>query len=68
MTLKAFHILFIVLSILLAFAFGAWGMRAHSTQGESIYRNLGLVSFGVGAGLVLYGVWFLRKTKGIGRE
>jgi len=67
-SLKAFHILFIVLSILLAFAFGVWGLRAYSIQGESVYRNLGLISLGAGAGLVFYGVWFLRKTKGIGRE
>jgi hypothetical protein len=60
-SLKAVHILFIVLSASLAFAFGFWSLRFYSTA-------VGAASFIVGAGLVGYGVWFVKKTKGIEGE
>ena len=68
MSLKAFHILFIVVSTALCVFFGAWALREHSTHGGNLYRGLGLASFGAGAGLVVYGVWFLRKMKGVSSE
>ena len=58
MSLKAVHILFIVLSASLAFVFGAWSLRFYSAA-------VGAASFVVGAGLAGYGVWFVKKTKGI---
>ena len=58
MSLRAVHILFIVLSASLAFVFGAWSLRFYSTA-------VGAASFVAGAGLVGYGVWFVKKTKGM---
>ena len=63
MSLKAFHILFITISCVLAFAFGAWCMELQRVEGDGRYVVLGRVSFAVGAALIAYGVWFLRKLR-----
>jgi len=63
MSLKAFHILFITLSTLLAFGFGAWCLDSHGTQSNSAPLGLGVGSIGLGLGLIGYGIWFLRKLK-----
>ena len=65
MSLKAFHLVFIVASILLAFGFGAWELKAWTeTQGmrELIF---GLGSVTAGAGLVVYARYFLKKLKNV---
>lgn len=56
MSLRAFHLLFIAISVALAFGFGIWCLHNESTAA-------GVASFIVGAGLVAYLFWFLRKTK-----
>ena len=58
MSLKAVHILFIVLSASLAVLFGVWSLRFYAAPAA-------VVSFMVGAGLIGYGVWFVKKTKRI---
>ena len=58
MSLKAVHILFIVLSASLAVLFGVWSLRFYAAP-------LALVSFVAAAGLIGYGIWFVKKTKGI---
>ena len=65
MSLKAFHIVFVVASILLAFGFGAWSFREYSSN-----DGLGNLVFGVGStvsgvALVFYGRSILRKLKDI---
>jgi uncharacterized membrane protein SirB2 len=59
MSLKAFHIVFIVLSILLACACAVW----------AFYNQAGR-AFGIGAivaavALFIYGIWFLKKSRNI---
>jgi hypothetical protein len=54
MSLKAFHLLFITLSIVLTVFFGMW---AFSMQ----HAVVGVLSFISGAGLVVYEVRFVRK-------
>lgn len=63
MSLKAFHIFFIAVSILLAFGFGVWGMYYHLTYGNVWYLVMGIASLLVGVVLILYGINFLRKLK-----
>jgi hypothetical protein len=63
MSLKAFHVAFVVCSVLLAVGFGVWALLQRT--GGTLYLVLGLVSFAVAAGLVVYGVWFLKKLKGV---
>lgn len=63
MSLKAIHILFIVLSILLALGFGGWCMKSNLEQSNGTHVAFGLLSFAAAVGLMVYGAWFLRKLK-----
>ena len=66
MSLKAFHIFFVTVSTLFLAGFCIWAGREYFTVGGSLnllYAVLGL------AGTIaapIYGVWFLKKTKGVG--
>lgn len=63
MSLKHFHIFFIVLSMLAAFAFAAWTLIMPGlTQG---LRITGWVSLMGGVSLAVYGVSFYRKSKSV---
>ncbi len=66
MSLKAFHIFFIVASTLLAFGFGVWGVYVHLTHGGGTFLMMGMMAFVVGVVLVVYGVNFLHKLRHIG--
>lgn len=65
MSLKAFHIAFITLSSLMCFGCGAWGLSQYvqtSDSGHLLFAIAGLLG---GIGLIIYGIRFLRKLKGI---
>lgn len=61
MSLKAFHIVFVALSSLLCFGFAGWSLRQSQDGGGAGMLVTGLVAFGAGAGLLVYGRWFWRK-------
>ncbi|MCI0705905.1 MAG: hypothetical protein L0Y80_00285 [Ignavibacteriae bacterium] len=61
MSLKAFHIVFIVVSILLCFGFGAWLVLAQETSALSI--SGAIVSVTAGVFLIMYAKRFLQKFK-----
>lgn len=63
MSLKAFHILFITLSTLLAFGFGIWSLKSYSADNDTKLMVLGIASFIVAVALIVYGVRFLQKLK-----
>ncbi len=63
MSLKAFHIFFIILSTLLALAFGVWAVDDFGRSASGVHLALGVGSFIASGVLVWYGVWFLRKLK-----
>ena len=65
MSLKAFHIVFIVVSTLLAFGFGAWALKQYFSQRSTTDLALGIASLVLGLGLIWYGKYFLRKLKHI---
>ena len=65
MSLKAFHVIFITASALLAFGFGAWMLRAHADGGTTSDLVYGIVSLAVGLGLVVYEGFFIRKLKNV---
>ncbi len=65
MSLKAFHIFFIALSILLSVGLGAWGVQSFLAEGSRGSLALGIVFFLTGAVLVVYGVKFLEKMREI---
>ncbi len=64
MSLKAFHIVFVTVSILCLFGFGVWALNAYFALGDVWNLAMGLVSL-LGCGvMVVYGKWFLKKLKG----
>ena len=63
MTLKGFHIVFIVFSTLLALGVGAWCIWVDLVAGAPIYRAGAIWSFVAAVALIVYGVWFCRKMK-----
>ena len=63
MSLKAFHIVFIIFSTLLALGIGAWCVWVDLVEGAPIYLAGAVCSFVVAVALVVYGVWFYRKMK-----
>jgi len=65
MSLKGFHILFIVLAILATAGFAAWTMLASKEVVTELLHWAGIVSAVISAALVVYGFWFLKKSRGI---
>jgi hypothetical protein len=64
-SLKSFHIVFIVVSTLCALMVGAWGILDHARSGKDGTLLLGIGGFAAAAVLVVYGLWFLRKLRGV---
>jgi hypothetical protein len=58
MSLKAFHILFVVVSVALTVGFGIWALSE-----DRGYTGWGIASFVAAAALLVYGVTFLQKLK-----
>jgi len=63
MSLKGFHIVFIIFSTLLALGIGAWCVWVDLVEGAPIYLAGAICSFVISVALVVYGVWFYRKMK-----
>jgi hypothetical protein len=64
-SLKSFHIFFIVVSTLCALMVGAWGILDHARSGKDGTLLLGIGGVVAAAVLVVYGLWFLRKLRGV---
>ncbi len=67
MSLKAVHIVVIILSIAVSFFFGFWAVRDYQATANSLNLVWGVFSFIIGAMLIPYLFWFLRKIKRAGR-
>ena len=65
MSLKAFHIVFVAASTLLAFGFGAWELQDYFAFGEKQSLVLGVLSLLAGIALIWYGKVVLKKLKHI---
>jgi hypothetical protein len=63
MSLRAFHLLFIALSIVLAAFLAAWAVGQYRTGHDVVYLGAGAASLGSAAGLAVYAVAFQRKTR-----
>ena len=63
MSLKGFHIVFIIFSTLLALGVGGWCIWVDLVEGAPIYLAGAICSFSAAVALVVYGVWFYRKMK-----
>lgn len=66
MSLKAFHVIFITVSSLMLFGFGAWMLRAYrepeGVVGDLVWAVAAIVA---GVGLLIYEGFFLRKLKNV---
>jgi len=62
-SLKAFHVFFVIVSTLCALGFGAWAIGDYLRTGNIGVLALGVLGFAAAAALVWYGLWFLRKLK-----
>jgi len=65
MSLKAFHVVFVTISVLLALGFSAWAFREWVLRDEWATLAGGVGSILGAAVLVVYGRWFLRKLQGV---
>jgi hypothetical protein len=63
MSLKAFHIVFVIFSTLLALGVGAWCVWVNLVAGAPVYLAGAIAGFACAAGLIVYGIWFYRKMK-----
>ena len=63
MSLKAFHIVFVIFSTLLALGVGAWCVWVNLVEDAPVYLVGAIASFASALGLIIYGVWFYRKMK-----
>jgi hypothetical protein len=63
MSLRGFHIVFIVFSTLLALGTGAWCIWVDLVEGAPVFLAGAVGSFVAAIGLIVYGVWFYRKMK-----
>lgn len=68
MSLKAFHIIFVTASVLLAFGFGAWCFTQMSQGGGPALLAGGIGSMAVGVGLIFYGKAVWKKLQKLDRE
>jgi hypothetical protein len=63
MSLKGFHIVFIIFSTLLALGLGLWCVWVDLVEDAPIYLAGAIASFVAAVALIIYGVWFYRKMK-----
>ncbi|MCH7824893.1 MAG: hypothetical protein IH849_08840 [Acidobacteria bacterium] len=66
LSLKAFHIFFIAVSILLGMFVGGWGVRQYMINGSVGSLALGVFFFASAFVLLAYGLKFIRKIEELG--
>jgi len=64
MSLRAFHLFFIAISVVLAAFFAAWAAGQYSAGHQVSYVIVAVIALACGLGLAVYGAKFQRKTKG----
>ncbi len=66
MSLKAFHLIFITASCLLALGCAAWALKSFfGGDGKILDLVFGLGSLAAAAGLIVYERYFLKKLKNV---
>jgi DNA-binding transcriptional regulator of glucitol operon len=65
MSLKAFHIVFVAICVLLSLGFGYWAITEYRRTHEGALLACGVLSIAGAAALIVYGRWFLRKLRGV---
>jgi hypothetical protein len=65
MSLKAFHLVFVTALSSLAFGCSAWKFKAFAADHASLDLVLAITALLGGVGVIVYGVYFLKKLKKI---
>ncbi len=65
MSLRAFHLLFIAFSVVLAAFCAAWAVGQYRLEHEVVYALTSAGSIGLGGALAWYGTSFQRKTRNL---
>lgn len=65
MSLKAFHIVFVISTILLCFGFGAWAIHNRLQGGGMVEFVLGLLALAGGLAMMVYFKAVLKKLRDI---
>ena len=65
MSLRAFHLLFISLSVMLAAFSAAWAVGQYRIDHDAIYVVTTVAAVATAAGLMWYGTVFQRKTRNL---
>jgi hypothetical protein len=63
MSLRAFHLLFIALSVVLSAFMAAWGASQYQATHQGGFIAVAATAMATAAGLALYGAAFRRKTR-----
>jgi hypothetical protein len=63
MSLRVFHVVFIVASVALAFFVSVWGVREFMNTRSMLGIGMAIFAFAGGASLVWYGTHAMRKFK-----
>ena len=67
MSLRAFHLFFIAMSVILAAFVAAWAVGEYQTGHQVTYVLTAVASLATGIGMAVYGAMFQRKTRGLVR-
>jgi len=65
MSLRAFHLLFIALSVMLSAFVAAWAMGEYWMQHQAVFIVAALGSIAAACVLAVYGTAFQRKTRNL---
>ena len=65
MSLKAFHIVFITASTVLAVGFGLWSLGNYFAGEGGVNLVFGVGSLLAASALIVYGAYFLKKLKSV---
>lgn len=63
MSLKTFHLIFILIAMMMADLFGGWAVHEYHTMDDRAALFMGIGAFAVGLGLAAYSIWFVKKAR-----
>ncbi len=63
MSLRTFHLIFMLIAIVGADLFGGWAIHEYHSSGDGLTLALGIISLVGGLGLCAYLIWFVRKAE-----
>ncbi len=66
MSLKAFHIFFVAVSVLMCLGVGAWGVNEYLAAASPTGLGLAVACFLLGSGLIVYGFKIYKKLAELG--